>query len=173
MDEQQRVRATGGISRRLIFNLLVLIFVSSLPGCDKSTEIQAEDVRNTVNRWLDLWSSYDLDLIPDIFWQSEDLTYFSSEKEGVLAGYSSLLSHHEGFGFQSGGAEPSASLSLADQQITILDDLAIVTAIWYFGDPEDPEVQRGPVTFVITESNSGQVKIAHAHFANYPVGAAE
>lgn len=38
-----------------------------------------------------------------LFLKDDRVTYFSSEKQGVIKGYEALLKHHEGFGFVKGG----------------------------------------------------------------------
>lgn len=122
-----------------------------------------------MQQWLKLWSSYDTDKLDDVFWNSPDLTYFSSEKKGLIKGFDQLKPHHEGFGFVAGGKTPAKTLWLEDVNITRHGNTAVVDAIWLFGDKQMPRdsVQQGPCTFVVIRDEGGQVKIAHVHFGNY------
>ncbi|MEQ8362928.1 MAG: hypothetical protein RH948_08675 [Cyclobacteriaceae bacterium] len=131
--------------------------------------ITENEVNELMDRWLTLWSSYDLNLLDSIFWQDMDMSYFSSEKRGLIKGYSAMHPHHKGFGFVEGGKQPSKALWLEEVDITLQPDFAVVGAIWYFGDKSMPKdsVQNGPVSFVVLRNKAGMVKIAHTHFANY------
>ena len=44
--------------------------------------------------------------------------------------------------------------------------MSVVTGVWFFGERGDPEVQRGPVTFVYVKRGV-EYRLAHMHFANY------
>jgi hypothetical protein len=141
-------------------------------GCsveEKHNPITENEVNELVDSWLNLWSSYDLNLLDSIFWKDADMTYFSSEKRGLIKGYNEMLPHHEGFGFVAGGKQPEKELWLEDIDVTLQPEFAVVGAVWYFGDRTMPKdsVQNGPVSFVILRNNVGAVKIAHTHFANY------
>jgi len=151
---------------------IFLVTLCMVFGCSnepKSSSITAIEVETVIEDWLKLWSTYDLDLVEDIFWQNENATYFSSEKEGLIKGYEHFIAHHEGFGFVKGGKSAEKSLWLEDINITIHNETAVVEAIWYFGDANAAEktVQNGPVSFVLVNNEIGKVKIAHTHFANY------
>jgi len=162
----------------LSLSLILLI----LSACEKETKqlnqqkelaverkkITHDEVTAVTDKWLNLWATYDLSLLNKIFYQSEDLTYFSSEKVGLIKGYSKLLPHHVGFGFVEGGKEPPVDLWLEEIETRINGETALVAATWYNGDKMAPgdSVQHGPVTFVLLRDEEGAVKIAHAHFAN-------
>lgn len=154
------------------YTLLIVFCALFFFGCSKQktdNPITENEVNEMVDRWLTLWSSYDLNLLDSIFWKDADMTYFSSEKRGLIKGFNEMRPHHEGFGFVSGGMKPSKELCLEDIDVTLQPDFAVVGAIWYFGDRTLPKdsVQNGPVSFVLLRNNEGVVKIAHTHFANY------
>jgi ketosteroid isomerase-like protein len=141
-------------------------------GCtvqQQNKPITEKEVNELVDRWLTLWSSYDLNRLDSIFWNDPHMTYFSSEKRGLIKGYDQMKSHHEGFGFVTGGKQPAKTLWLEDIDITLQPDFAVVGGIWYFGDKSMPKdsVQNGPVSFVMLRDSKGVLKIAHTHFANY------
>ena len=148
-------------------NLLVIAL--AITACEPSHRPTQRDVDSAIDQWLNLWATYDLDLLDEIFLQSESLTYFSSEKVGLIQGYDQMKPHHEGFGFVSGGKTPEKSLWLSDLETRFYGGSVMVGGIWYFGDKSAPEdrVQKGPVTFVLTQNDKGRLKIAHTHFANY------
>ena len=119
-----------------------------------------------VDAWLRLWSSYDLTLVEQIFLPDDRLTYFSSEKEGLLQGLQAVREHHRAFGFVPGGRAASSLLRLEGLTMSEFDKAAIVSATWHFSRPGSPKSQKGPVTLVYVPYGDGS-RIAHAHFANY------
>lgn len=151
---------------------ILIVFMSAfLFACSQQKhELQPEEVESIMQQWLELWHTYDTDKIENIFWNSPALTYFSSEKKGLIKGYAQLKPHHEDFGFVSGGKIPANSLWLEEMTITLHHSTAVVDAIWYFGDKQLPRdsVQKGPCTFVIIKDEDALAKIAHVHFGNYP-----
>lgn len=126
------------------------------------------DAKTYVDRWVHLWRTYDLDLVDELFLHDDRLTYFSSEKEGLVRGLDAVREHHRGFGFVPGGKTPEQTLWVENVQADRFGDTAVVTAIWYFGDPDGPaaENQRGPMTMVYVREGDGY-RIAHLHFAGY------
>jgi ketosteroid isomerase-like protein len=117
--------------------------------------------------WVDLWGSYDLDTVSDLFLMDDRLTYFSSETEGLLSGFDRIVEHHRGFGFVPGGSERDRVIWVGDTNITRFGDTALITAIWYFGDPAVPdEAQHGPMTVLALRTSDGY-RIAHMNFATY------
>ena len=151
--------------------LTILISILTTLACQNqhSKTIAPNEVSETVEAWLGLWETYDLDLLDEIFWVDDRTTYFSSEKEGLIESFDSLIPHHEGFGFVSGGKTPDKSLWLEETKLEIYNTTALVSAIWLFGERTAPRdsIQKGPVTFVLIRNDSGEVRIAHTHFANY------
>ncbi len=135
-----------------------------------ATALTEANVQATIDQWVNLWATYDVSLLPEIFLTTDELTYFSSEKEGLLKGYDELAPHHAGFGFVTGGRQPRINLWLEDVEIRLYGETALVAAVWYtadYGVEAQENVQKGPVTFVLVLDDQGKVKIAHAHFANY------
>jgi len=125
-----------------------------------------------LDAWVEMWSTYDLDRVADLFLQDERLTYFSSEVEGLLRGFDRIVEHHRGFGFVPGGTSRDRALWVEDVVIQEFDGVALIAAIWYFGDPDAPaDAQRGPMTAVAVPAPDGY-RFAHMHFATYPDGGA-
>ncbi|WP_347924397.1 hypothetical protein [Pontimicrobium sp. SW4] len=154
--------------------LVLLLFIA----CNTTTknELPVQEVKLTENevspiidKWLKLWETYDVNMLDEIFLESDELTYFSSEKEGLMKGYKELKPHHIGFGFTEGGKKPEKALWLEDLETRIYNGSAMVGGIWYFGDRSLPKdsISKGPVTFVLIKDENGATKIAHTHFANY------
>jgi hypothetical protein len=115
-----------------------------------------------------MWNSYDLDEVSQLFLDDPRLTYFSSEKEGVIRGMEALVEHHRGFGFVPGGEERASRLWLEDLETDLYGDLALVTGLWCFrseeAGAEDP--QKGPVT-IVAVWRSGEWYFAHMNFSEY------
>jgi ketosteroid isomerase-like protein len=127
-------------------------------------------LEQTVDRWVAMWNRYDLDQVDRLFVADSTVTYFSSERGGLIRGIAALREHHVTFGFVPGGKEVGNRLWLEDRETRWQGDVALVLATWHFaraGAAGPP--QRGPVTFVIV-IRAGEARIAHAHFANAPPG---
>jgi hypothetical protein len=118
-----------------------------------------------VDAWVKMWNSYDLDEVDRLFLQDQRLSYFSSEKEGVIQGIAAVREHHVGFGFVPGGKSQPNRLWLEEVQADEFADVVVVTAIWFF-QKESGEEQRGPVTIVYIPVEEG-FRIAHMNFAEY------
>lgn len=131
--------------------------------------ITQDDINIVMDNWLKLWESNDLNLIDSVFFESKELTYFSSEKEGLISGFDALKPHHTGFGFVEGGKQNEKSLWLEDLESHIYGQTALVAGIWYFGDRSDTTTvpDRGPVSFILIKNQENKTKIIHCHFANY------
>lgn len=124
-------------------------------------------VIDRVDQWVAMWNTYDLDRVDELFVTDARVSYFSSEKEGLVRGIDAVREHHRGFGFVPGGREPEQELWVEDVQVDEFGDTAIVTAIWYFGEKDArSEAQRGPMTMVYVRV-AGEHRLAHLHFANY------
>ena len=120
---------------------------------DKTKTSQLDfDTEKIVGAWVDMWNSYDLHQIEELFLTDSNLTYFSSEKEGLIKGIEAVLEHHKGFGFIKGGKVQDNILWVENLHTTIFNSSIIVTGIWYFKKPTG-EVQRGPVTFVYVKKD--------------------
>jgi ketosteroid isomerase-like protein len=120
-----------------------------------------------LDAWVELWGTYDLDRVDDLFVQDDRLTYFSSETEGLIQGFDRIVEHHQGFGFESGGSDRDQRIWVEEVEIVEFGDTALIGAIWFFGAPGSPEsAQRGPMTVLAIPSEDGY-RIAHMHFATY------
>ncbi|MGD2200555.1 MAG: nuclear transport factor 2 family protein [Candidatus Bathyarchaeota archaeon] len=122
--------------------------------------------RGIIDDWVLLWDSYDLDRVRDLFIDDERVTYFSSEKKGIIKGIEALVEHHRGFGFVPGGKAQPNRLWLEDLGVECFEGCAVATAIWCFQRGDSGMVQRGPVTLVYVRAEDGY-RIAHANFSNY------
>ncbi|MDH3733371.1 MAG: peptidylprolyl isomerase [Gemmatimonadota bacterium] len=139
-------------------------------GADLATAPSAQpgfDAEGLIAAWVDMWGSYDLDRVRELFLPDARVNYLSSEREGLIVGIDSLMPHHEGFGFVAGGVDPSAELWVEDIDGVSYGNTAVVTGAWFFGDRgERNSAQRGPMTVVYTLYGD-EYRIAHMHFANY------
>jgi hypothetical protein len=130
-----------------------------VPGADSPNEL--------LDAWLGMWSRYDLDQVRQVFLADNALTYFPSEAEGLITGYTDVRAYHEGLGFAEGGFEPDNELWLEDVTIADLGESAVVGAIWHFGSRVNRAAAgRGPLTMVMTRTSTG-FRISHVHFGNY------
>jgi hypothetical protein len=114
-----------------------------------------------------MWNSFDLDRVDALFIRDARVTYFSSERPGLIAGLEALREHHRGFGFVSGGVDRGSRLWLESATAHTYGPVVLVTATWFFQRRGSDKAQRGPVTLVLVNDGSG-CRIAHAHFANDP-----
>jgi ketosteroid isomerase-like protein len=119
-----------------------------------------------VDDWVKFWNTYDLNQVEKLFLKDARVTYFSSEKQGVIKGYEALVKHHEGFGFVKGGKVQPNKLWLEGVDVEDFGGSAIVCAIWFFKRPNNEAAQKGPVTLVYESTPKGW-KLAHANFGNY------
>jgi hypothetical protein len=117
--------------------------------------------------WVSFWNTYDLDLVEKLFLTDARVSYFSSEKQGVIKGIDALKKHHEGFGFVRGGKTQGNRLWLEDLDAQIIEPVVVITAIWHFQRQNADTVQKGPVTLVYTQVGN-EYRLWHGHFANYP-----
>jgi ketosteroid isomerase-like protein len=157
------------LSRTLHLAPALLLVAALLQGCGGDRD--GEGPRALVEDWVAMWNTYDLDRVGDLFLDEPGLTYFSSEREGVIRGMAALVEHHGGFGFIPGGTQQPNRLWVEDLGVDLFGDAAVLTGIWYFQRGGDDDVaaplQRGPVTFVALFRDS-RWWFVHMHFANYP-----
>jgi len=108
------------------------------------------DTAREVDRWVALWSGYDLDALPEVFVWDSTVTYLSSERTGLIQGADSVREHHRSMGFVEGGRAPTQELWVENVHATVLRSAVVVTALWLFGDRAGPAEawQRGPMTAV-------------------------
>ncbi|OGD47839.1 hypothetical protein A3K69_05865 [Candidatus Bathyarchaeota archaeon RBG_16_57_9] len=123
-------------------------------------------VEKALEKWVGLWNSYDLNTVGDLFLTDDRVTYFSSEKRGLIKGFHALVEHHRGFGFVEGGRDAGNKLWLEDVAVERLRGFSVVKADWLFRRKGSDKDQRGPVTLVYVDEGEGP-RIAHAHFSNY------
>jgi len=123
-------------------------------------------ITDAVEDWVKLWNTYDLNQVKRLFLDDGRVTYFSSEKQGLIKGIDSLVRHHEEFGFVAGGKETGNRLWLEDVDIEEFADSAAVKADWLFQRKGSDRAQRGPVTILYVKAGEGW-RIAHAHFSNH------
>jgi hypothetical protein len=123
-------------------------------------------VKRALDRWVELWNTYDLNMVEELFLTDDRVTYFSSEKRGLIKGYEALMQHHRGFGFVEGGKDTGNKLWLEDVETQGFGPVSIVKADWLFRRKGSDRDQRGPVTIVYVDEGSGP-RIAHAQFSNY------
>jgi ketosteroid isomerase-like protein len=125
------------------------------------------DAEAELGAWVELWATYDLERVDDLFLDDPRLTYFSSETEGLMVGPAAIRTHHEGFDFVEGGRAPGQELWVEEIHVSEFGRVAVVGATWHFGDRAMPdEASRGPMTVVYVDEGHGP-KIAHMHFADY------
>jgi tetratricopeptide (TPR) repeat protein len=130
------------------------------------------DFTRLLKAWTVMWNAFDLSPVDRLFLNDDRLSYFSSEKKGLIRGMEALKVHHQGFGFVPGGKSQESRLWLEDVRVVDLgsSQAFLITATWGFDRGQGPEIgQRGPVTFVIVKTDVG-FRIVHAHFANNPKG---
>ncbi|MBN1682347.1 nuclear transport factor 2 family protein [Candidatus Bathyarchaeota archaeon] len=123
-------------------------------------------IYDKIEKWVDFWNSYDLDKFDNLFLNDMRVTYFSSERQGLIKGYNALIHHHEEFGFVKGGKIQQTKLWLEDIDIKNYNEITIVCAIWYFRRNNNPIPQKGPVTIIYQHTSQGW-KIIHMNFSNY------
>lgn len=140
-----------------------LIFILLLAISWHATTAQSASPVILMRDWEKSWNTYDLNEVNRLFVNDSSVTYFSSERAGLIHGIDSLHRHHEGFGFVRGGKVSVNKLWLAG--IRYLP--SAITATWFFQRPGSP-AQRGPVTFILKKDGKGY-RIAHAHFSNDPI----
>jgi imidazolonepropionase-like amidohydrolase len=117
--------------------------------------------------WLGMWRRYDLDGVDELFVADDALTYFASDREGLIEGIDAVRAYHAGLGFVSGGFAPDNELWL--EQVTIADFGAsvVVGAMWHFGNRVNRQAaSRGPMTMVLAGTSAG-FKISHLNFGSY------
>jgi ketosteroid isomerase-like protein len=148
----------------------VLLALTSCYGPNevKAVEEVTFDVDRQIAAWVSLWNTYELSKVDELFLTDDRVTYFSSEKEGLIRGIEAVREHHRGFGFVEGGKPAEKELWIEELQSDVFGSTAVVTGIWFFGSRDDDrdEIQHGPVTFVYVREGEA-FKLAHLHFANY------
>jgi ketosteroid isomerase-like protein len=170
----REIRRKGGLG--IVFLAFGAAVLGILGGCNAPREEAglppaveySVPVGRLIDAWVEMWNTYDLDRVEKLFLTDARVTYFSSEKEGLIRGIDALVSHHEGFGFVRGGKEQPNRLWLEDLIQEGFASTVVVAGIWYFGRGPEGEAppQRGPVTFVCVRDDA-EWRLAHVHFATY------
>lgn len=129
---------------------------------------KASATTRLITRWTRFWNSYDINELGALFVMDERVTYFSSEKQGLLRGPEAMRQHHLGFGFVPGGKVSANALWLEQIAEDRLDrGTVLVTAIWCFRRASTPDiVQRGPLSAVAIRTRRGP-RFAHMNFSTY------
>lgn len=146
--------------------LLVLLLVISPFAVAAQDAGDRRMVTRLIARWERSWNSYDLNEVDSLFFRDRTVTYFSSEKNGLITGIEALREHHTGFGFVAGGKTSPNRLWLEDTDTRWHGRVATVLATWYFKRADGTQ-QSGPVTLVVAPRGRG-FRISHAHFSNAP-----
>ena len=123
------------------------------------------ETEKIIGAWVGLWNSCDLDPVDQLFLRDERVTYFSSEKEGVIKGYEAVREHHREFGFVEGGKASENKLWVEDLHTSDLGPAVVVTGIWFFRRATG-QVMRGPVTYLYVRQGE-EYRLAHLNFGNY------
>jgi len=127
----------------------------------------AASAQALLDNWVAMWREYDLDRVADLFVVDDALTYFPSDREGVIQGYSAVHAYLAGLGFISGGFEPQNEMWFEQIAVSDFGESAVVSAVWYFGDRLNRRAaRRGPLTLALARVGDG-VRISHANFGNY------
>ena len=93
---------------------------------DSKGGVGVNSVKKLIDTWVAMWNSYDLSEVNRLFLKDPDLTYFSSEKEGVIRGIDAVFEHHKGFGFVVGGKKQQNKLWLEDITYSTFEPTVVV-----------------------------------------------
>jgi imidazolonepropionase-like amidohydrolase len=133
-----------------------------------TTSADAATPRAVLDGWVEMWREYDLDRVSELFVNDDALTYFASDREGVIQGFGPVLEYHRGLGFTPGGFDPENELWIEDVTLSDFEESAVVSAVWHFGTRLTRRITgRGPFTMVIARTASGY-RISHVNLGNYP-----
>jgi ketosteroid isomerase-like protein len=145
----------------------MMISVSASPAIAFNTPVE-DNVRELIDSWVAMWNSYDLTTVSQLFLQDSRVSYFSSEKEGLIQGVEAVREHHVGFGFVDGGKIQENKLWVEDVQISNFGTAAVAAGIWYFqrGSNDAGSAQKGPFTFVCVRQGQ-EWRLAHLNFSEY------
>jgi hypothetical protein len=125
-------------------------------------------IQELTDSWVAMWNTYDLAMVDELFLQDSRVSYYSSEKEGLIQGIQAVREHHVGFGFITGGKPQDNKLWVEDVRISQFASSAVVAGIWYFQRASDDKesVQKGPFTFVCVQQGD-KWRLAHLNFSEY------
>ncbi|MBM4183328.1 MAG: amidohydrolase family protein [Gemmatimonadetes bacterium] len=127
----------------------------------------AASTQALLDAWLAMWRPYDLDQVAALFVNDDALSYFPSDREGLIQGYAAVRGYLEGLGFVSGGFQPESEMWLEEVTVSDFGESAVVGAVWYFGNRLNRRAAgRGPLTMVLARVGEGW-RISHVNFGNY------
>ncbi len=127
----------------------------------------AASAEDLLEGWLAMWRRYDLDRMADLFVNDDALTYFPSDREGLIEGFAAVREYHEGLGFVAGGFQPESEMWLEQVTVADFEESAVIGAVWYFGTRVNRRAAgRGPLTMVLARTDAGY-RISHVNFGNY------
>lgn len=161
-----------GAHRRFVHFLLTVAGAAMVgltsSSCERRDAAALRDVRESLAAWVDSWNTRDLARIDELFVTDSTVTYFSSERRGLIRGIDAVRDHHVNMGFVPGGAPAESELWIDGVTYRGGHEDVVVTATWYFGDRQAPRdsVQSGPMTAVYVAMGDG-VRIGHMHFSEY------
>jgi ketosteroid isomerase-like protein len=145
----------------------MMIGILSYPGC-VTDEPAKNNIQELIDSWVAMWNSYDLAMVDQLFLQDSRVSYFSSEKEGLIQGIDAVREHHVGFGFVDGGKSQENKLWVEDVRIIDFGEAAVVAGLWYFqrASEDSENAQKGPFTFVCVRQGD-EWRLAHLNFSDY------
>jgi ketosteroid isomerase-like protein len=149
------------------FVLAAMISASSIPGFLIGQPADS-GIQDMIDAWVAMWNSYDLTMVDTLFLQDSRVSYFSSERQGLIQGIEAVRDHHAGFGFVEGGKIQANKLWVEDVHIRNFGSMAVIAGIWYFGRKtgEEDSIQKGPFTFVCVQVRQGW-RLVHLNFSEY------
>lgn len=154
-----------GVYGRLCVSACLILLLAG-DGAMSAGEIsESEQARAVVDSWVHMWNTYDIREVERLFCNCDELSYFSSEREGLIQGYDAVLEHHRGFGFDSTESERGTRLWLDQVDASQFGSIVVVTAIWFFQRAE--QIQQGPVTIVLKKNAMDAYEIVHMNFSSY------
>lgn len=156
---------------RFLCLVVFLFFVTSLAAWKKESTFFGSlenDIQELIDTWVAMWNSYDLTMVDRLFLQDSDVSYFSSEKQGMIKGIEAVRKHHVGFGFVDGGKSQENKLWVGEVHIQDYGSVAVIAGIWYFqrASENTEAVQKGPFTFVCVQQEK-EWRLAHLNFSEY------
>ena len=93
-------------TRHLVIALIsVPMAVGVVMGCQPQPLVDTPGPEALVEAWVEMWNTYDLNQVDALFLDDARLSYFSSEREGLIRGMEAVREHHVGFGFAPGGID--------------------------------------------------------------------
>ena len=149
------------------FILITMVPISFVPATAMGKPAD-NDIQALIDSWVGMWNSYDLRMVDELFLQDSRVSYFSSEREGLILGIEAVREHHVGFGFVDGGKSQENKLWIGDVHVSEFGTAAVVAGIWYFqrASEEPAVIQKGPFTFVCVKLNQ-EWRLAHLNFSEY------